>query len=122
MLLNILTYFQKATNNEELAFLCFETTSKRYLNLKATGKHSNKQLSLAAIRICINVHRELGKEEETPWSDSLRLKVTTLGEKFREVINLHIEGHSFDEIAHQLGVSAQTVEGRYRRALRLLAA
>lgn len=122
MLTNISNYFQKATNNEELAFLCVETASKRYLKLKATGKLSNEQLSLAAIRISVNVHNELGKQEETPWSESLALKVSTLSEKYQEVVNLHIEGNSLDEIANKLGVSVATATGRYRRALTMLAA
>ena len=67
----------------------------------------------------------LRNEVETPWCESLRLRVATLTEKYREVIELYLEGNTFDEMGNKrnkLGLSARIAEGRYRRALRLLAA
>lgn len=115
---NILHYFQTATNNEELQLLCFNEAASRYLQTEGT----EEQRSLAAVRICLNVHNALTSEVETPWSESLRLKVSTLSEKYREVVELYLEGNSIEEIALALGLSTQVAEGRYQRAMRLLAA
>jgi DNA-directed RNA polymerase specialized sigma24 family protein len=118
ILTNILSYFKRVTNNEEIQLLCFTEAAQRYL--KTTG--TRDQRSHAAIRICLNVHSALADEVETPWSESLALKVGTLTEKYREVVELHIDGNTFDEMATTLGISAKTTEARYKRALRMLAA
>ena len=115
---NILNYFTKATNNEKLQLLCFTEAAQRYLKTEGTPD----QRSLAAVRICVNVHRSLTNEVETPWCDSLALKVSTLNEKYREAVELYLEGNTFDEMGKALGLSAHVAEGRYRRAMRLLAA
>lgn len=117
-LTNILSYFQKATSDKALQLHCFNGAASRLLKTQGTPQ----QRDLAAIRICLNVHRSLTNELETPWCESLRLKVSTLSEKYREAVELYLDGNTFDEMGKTLGLSAHVAERRFLRPMRLLAA
>ena len=74
------------------------------------------------IRICINVDTELPGDIETPWCESFRMKVVTLPERYKELMDLHLLGNSISTIGTILGIGSKTAEARYQRALRQLTA
>ena len=119
-LVRMLEYFSDFVD-DECQVVAFNMAAERYLKVIKSRPHSDNQREYVAIRVCINVYRELaGMPPETPWCRSMEIKVETLPKKLRDAVRLYFEGMNSEEIATRLAVDPTIANRRCRAALRAL--
>jgi len=119
-LVRMLEYFSDFVD-DECQVVAFNMAAERWLRSIKSRPHSDDEREYVAVRVCVNVYRELaGMPPETPWDESMRIKVNTLPKKLRKVVRMYFEGLSSEEIASRLGVDTTIAKRRCRAALKAL--
>lgn len=119
-LVRMLEYFTYL-DDDECQVIAFNIAVERYLKVVKSKPHSDDQREYVAVRVCINVCRELsGMSPETPWDESMAIKVNTLPKKLRDAVKLYFEGMTSEEIASRLGVDATIAKRRCQAAFKAL--